>query len=269
MNEKKGVLKEKSSLHRRQTRHTTKPLLSLRLEQNLNPKLLTILIEPSPVPIIPSINLLRLQLKPTSLIRLRRNNEILILIIRILNLLLISRHKPHARQHPRRNLLELQLEQQSLLMRQRVADLGNFVSRPPDLDQLLLDLHAGEPGHRGLVLVFAFAGVARGAAGEVRLVLAALRVGEVGAIVLVDCQAETAFEAAEVVFEDVGVFFDVDCFQRELAQSLASVGVGGGFGGDAAAAEFGACAVLGVVLAWFGYLGGGCSFALGRGMRTW
>ena len=36
--------------------------------------------------------------------------------------------------------------------------------------------------------------------------LAALGVGEVGAIVLVDGEAETAFEGADVVFEEVGVF---------------------------------------------------------------
>lgn len=50
-----------------------------------------------------------------------------------------------------------------------------------------------------------------------------------------------------MVFEEVGVFVEVDCFQRELAQTLASVGVCGGSVGDAAAAELGACSVLGGV----------------------
>lgn len=77
--------------------------------------------------------------------------------------------------------------------------------------------------------------------------LAPLRVGEVGAIVLVDCQAEAALEATDVVLEEVGVFFEVDGFQRELAQALASVGVGCGPVGDATAAELGACSVLGGV----------------------
>ena len=35
---------------------------------------------------------------------------------------------------------------------------------------------------------------------------AALGVGEVGTIVLVHGEAESAFEAADVVFEEVGVF---------------------------------------------------------------
>ena len=36
--------------------------------------------------------------------------------------------------------------------------------------------------------------------------LAALSVGEVGAVVLVDGEAETAFEGADMVFEEVRVF---------------------------------------------------------------
>ena len=71
-----------------------------------------------------------------------------------------------------------------------------------------------------------------------------LRVRQVRAIVLVDGQAESALEAADVVFEEIGVFVEVDCFQRELAQALATVGVGCGPVGDAAAAELGACSVL-------------------------
>ena len=73
---------------------------------------------------------------------------------------------------------------------------------------------------------------------------AALGVREVGAVVLVDGEAEAAFEGAEVVAEDVGVFVEVDGLERELAEAFAAVGVGGGVGGDAAAAEFGAGAVL-------------------------
>ena len=38
----------------------------------------------------------------------------------------------------------------------------------------------------------------------------ALGMREVRAIVLVDGQAESAFEASDVVFEEVGVFFEVD-----------------------------------------------------------
>ena len=51
--------------------------------------------------------------------------------------------------------------------------------------------------------------------------------GEVGAIVLVDREAEAAFEGADVVFEEVWVFVEVDGFEGEFAETLASVGVGG------------------------------------------
>lgn len=48
-------------------------------------------------------------------------------------------------------------------------------------------------------------GVSGRAAGEVGLVLLALRVGEVGPFVGVEGEAQAALEAAEVVAEDVGV----------------------------------------------------------------
>jgi hypothetical protein len=74
--------------------------------------------------------------------------------------------------------------------------------------------------------------------------LATLGVREVGAIVLVDGETETAFVGADVILEEEGVFAEVDGLHGELAQALAPVGVGAGRGGYASAAEFGACSVL-------------------------
>lgn len=176
-----------SSPHRRETRHTTEALLSLSFEHNLHPKLLAILVEPIPIPPFPTINLLRLELETASLIRLGRNNQVLEVLIGILNLLLKRRHESHARDNTGRDLLELQLEEQTHLASQRVPNLGNLVTGTTDLDSLLLDLYAHCSGERGWILVFAFALFAGGAAGEVRLVLFALRVGQVGAVILVDC----------------------------------------------------------------------------------
>ena len=51
--------------------------------------------------------------------------------------------------------------------------------------------------------------------------------GEVGAIVLVDRETQAAFEGADVVFEKIGVFVEVDGFEGKFAETLASVGVGG------------------------------------------
>lgn len=72
----------------------------------------------------------------------------------------------------------------------------------------------------------------------------ALGVCEVRAVVLVDREAQAAFEAADVVAEEVGVFVEVYCFEGEFAQAFASVGVCCALRGHAAAAEFGARAVL-------------------------
>ena len=41
-----------------------------------------------------------------------------------------------------------------------------------------------------------------------------------------DCKTQTAFEASNVVLEEVRVFVEVDGLERELAQTLSSVGVG-------------------------------------------
>lgn len=56
---------------------------------------------------------------------------------------------------------------------------------------------------------------------------AALSVSEVGAIVLVNRQAETTFEASDVVLEEVGVLFEVDGLQGKLAKTLAAVSISG------------------------------------------
>lgn len=94
-----------------------------------------------------------------------------------------------------------------MLPRQRVPRLRNLVTRSPDLDCILLHLHIHRRRKQGSILSLAFLLFAGGATGEVCLMLAALGVCEVGAIVLVDGETETAFEAADVVFEEVRVFF--------------------------------------------------------------
>ena len=74
--------------------------------------------------------------------------------------------------------------------------------------------------------------------------LPALRVCKVGAVVLVDGQAEPAFERAKMVPEDVRVLVEIDGFEGELAEPFAPIGVGGRVRGDAAATEFAAGAIL-------------------------
>ena len=52
--------------------------------------------------------------------------------------------------------------------------------------------------------------------------------GKIGTIVLVHGQAETAFERSDVVFEEVGVFIEIDGFKGKFAESLAAVSIGAG-----------------------------------------
>jgi hypothetical protein len=47
-----------------------------------------------------------------------------------------------------------------------------------------------------------------------------------------------------MVFEEVRVLGEVDCFESEFAQTLATVCVGCGLGCDTTATEFGAGAIL-------------------------
>ena len=75
--------------------------------------------------------------------------------------------------------------------------------------------------------------------------LAALGVGEIGTIVLMHGETQPTFEGTDVVFEEVGVFIEIDGFEGELAETLSSVGVGSGVRCYSSAAKFGAGSVLG------------------------
>ncbi len=57
--------------------------------------------------------------------------------------------------------------------------------------------------------------------------LATLSVCEVRAIVLVNCETKPAFEGADVVFEEVRVFVEVDGFEGKFSETFTPVGVGG------------------------------------------
>jgi hypothetical protein len=208
--------------------HGTEAFVTFCLEQNLAPKLLIIFIEPNPKLAIPSIHLPRLQLNRHRLIRLTGNDDILIRRIRLLNLLLVRAHEPHARNNPRRNIREHELEQQAILTGRRVADLGDSVSRAANLDDVLLDLNSSQQSLLIAIVPLALPLLFCSTAREVCLMLSALRMREVGSVVLVDCQTELALEASDVVLEEVWVFVEVDGLERELSKTLSSIGIGCG-----------------------------------------
>jgi hypothetical protein len=67
---------------------------------------------------------------------------------------------------------------------------------------------------------------------------------EIGAIILVDRETESAFKAPNVVFEEVGIFVEVDGFECEFAETFAAIGICGGLRGDTTAAKFATCTIL-------------------------
>ena len=48
---------------------------------------------------------------------------------------------------------------------------------------------------------------------------------KVGAVILVDCETKPAFERADMIFEEIWIFVEVDGFESELPQSFSSVGI--------------------------------------------
>lgn len=232
----------------RQTRSSIKALLTLRHEHDLNPILLRIRVPEAKLLILSLIQLSRRNLESHTLVRLGGNNQILKILVGLFGALRESVHDLPLGRQLRRGIRVLQLKEQTLLSRHGVADLCDLVPRAANLDDVAARVEAGGDAGgqaRGRVdVLLALLLLAGGTAGEVGLVLLALGVGEVGAVVLVDGQAEAALEGADVVFEEVGVLVEVDCLEGELAEAFAAVGVGGGMRGDTAAAEFGACAVL-------------------------
>ena len=67
---------------------------------------------------------------------------------------------------------------------------------------------------------------------------------KIGAIVLMNGETKSAFEGANMVFEEIRIFVEVDCFESELPKTLSAVGICAGEGCDASTAEFATGAVL-------------------------
>ena len=93
-----------------------------------------------------------------------------------------------------------------MLPRQRILRLRNLIPRPSNLHHIPPNLHPHIHPQHIRILSLPFFLFPSCTPREVGLVFAALGVGQVRAIILVDGEAETAFEAADVVFEEVWVF---------------------------------------------------------------
>lgn len=151
------------------------------------------------------VHLLCLQLESTSLIRLCRNEQVLVVLVwRLLHPLLKRTHQPPSWVNLLPNLRILKLEKQAELTRDGIPTLCNLITWTADLESLAHSDLLANHAHRqagNCIDVLALLSLTGGAAGEVGLMFATLGMGEVGAVVLVDCETETTFEGADVVLE--------------------------------------------------------------------
>ena len=224
---------------RSKTRHTAIPLLSLRLKKHLDPKFLAVLVEPSPKPSLSPIHFPRLQFESTGLIWFCCHKQVLIILVRwIFHLLFERRHEPDPRHHAGRNLWILKLKEQAHLPGQRVPSLRNLVTWPANLHHVPSHLHPHIHAEHIRILRSPLLLLPRCPPGQVGLMLATLCVSEIGAIVLMYREAESTFEGADVVLEEVRVFVEIDGFEGKFAETLPAVGVGGRVRCDPSAAKF-------------------------------
>jgi hypothetical protein len=112
------------------------------------------------------------------------HNEVLLILVRRLALLLPSAHEPTTRNNIFFNVGKVDLDHEAFLASVWVAHLGDAIARATNFEKdLPLDrVRTGGSNHElGLLHV------ARRTTGEVRLMLLALRVREVGAFIGVQC----------------------------------------------------------------------------------
>lgn len=226
--------------HRWRRHSTTTTSLGLQSECKLQEELLRV-----PVPVRPELALRLLHL-PTGhlerdrLVGLSSEQQVLPLAVWRLNLLLVRGHEAMARHNHVRDLWVVDLEEQTLLATARIPLLRHPVAGTTDFHELLR-LHARLVRSETLRRLFRFLG---GPPGEIRLMLLALRVGQVAALVVVQGQTEFAFVGAEVVLHEVRILVQVDCLQGQLPQPFPAIAVRLGPGGDATAPRLAASTVL-------------------------
>lgn len=131
-----------------------------------------------------------------------------------------------------------------MLPRQRIPRFGDLVARPPNLDHVPPHLHAHVDTKHVLILGSPLLLLPRRSPGKIRLMFSALCVSEIRTIVLMHGEAKAAFEGADMILEEIGVFIEVDRFQCKLSKTFASVGIGGRVRGYTTSTEFATGAIL-------------------------
>lgn len=140
-------------------------------------------------------------------------HDVLIPSIRRFYSLLEGRHDSMSGSYARFDLGEVELKQQGPLSVLWIELFGHPVSWSAELGTLL-DRHFANDGGCSFFL-FEFE---RGSLGEVLLVSLSLRVRQVVPFVGVEREAQLAFVRSQVVSHEIGIFGDVDGFERQSPQ---------------------------------------------------
>ena len=209
--------------HRR-TSHRRWHSLGLQSERKLEEKLFRV-----PVPISPELalglfNLPARHLKCNRLIWLGSEQQVLPLAVWRFDLLFVGGHEPMTRHDVVLNLRVVDLEQKTLLSASRIPLLGDSIAGTSDFHKLL-GLHAGFIRSQALRRFLSLLG---GTTSEIRLMLLALRVGQVAAFVVVQGQTEFAFIGAQMVLHEIWILVQVNRLQGELPETLPTVSIGFG-----------------------------------------
>src|SRR5690242_10770105 len=115
---------------RRKTRNRAEALNTLSLEKNLTPELLGVFVKPVPELAFSPVDIARLQLHCDCLIRLSRKNYVLVVWVRLFYPLLICTHDADLGGDAWSEVWKLELKQQPVLARVRVAYFCDAISRP-------------------------------------------------------------------------------------------------------------------------------------------
>lgn len=188
------------------------------------------------------------------LVRFGRDDEVLKVSIVRFSMLFPRRHDPVPRFDAFFDFGVMNLEQQANLTRHGVPDFRDLVTGAANLDELF-DRDLALLSLLRMLLLSRMSGQRSGVSGvrsvlfrrsprQIRLMLFALGVSEVTAFVRMQRQAQSTFERAQMVSQDVGIFREVDRLEGELSKSFSSVQGRFGRSCDTTAAKFGSDSIL-------------------------
>lgn len=209
------------------------------LEVKLQEELFRIIVPVSPELALPLVDLSTGNLESNGLVRLAGNEQILPRFIWRFDTLFVCRHETMFR-HTFGNLRVVNLKQQTMLSIIRISLFCYFVSRSSNLHKLL-DAHFCF--FRGWLngSFFCFLGCS---ASKVLLMLLSLSVSKITSLIIMKRQTQLALIRPQMVLHEIRILVQIDSFQGELSESLATITIRLGVGSHATAPRLPARAVL-------------------------